>query len=622
MKKFDLSFVIAKEHLSFRKFQSLHDLEERHGVDLGQTYNNKDAACSFVHYIAESQRQQFLSRLKSSCHFYSILMDGSVDKGRVENELFLIMFCTVDKETEEVRTEVRYWNVVVPRKADAGGLVECIDTATTTLGIENVLNMDDVLGVGELPILVGCGTDGAAVNIAEQNGMRGKIQKALPWVYWSWCFAHRLELACKDSFCSKLFHDIDDMLLRLYYLYDKSPKKCRELSDLIENLKEMFQYSDGGNFPVRSQGTRWIAHKRRALLRVTDRYGAYLCHLTALSEDKAIKSVDRHRLKGYLLKFREARVLIGTALYCDALKCVSILSESLQADDLDTVRGLRVIVKAHTSLQKLKSQSPEEWPTMKLVSNRLQDDGEAKIYQGTEVRKFSTAVLQSCQKQVLAELQTLDQNIRARLEWSDIGMLRSILLFLDTRLWNSISEEDRVMEITAALMLISEKFRIALQNKEAKLEQLGDEIEEVIEYAAMYLRIDSGCYRKIWYQLFTSDDCNSWKNVLLVAELLFTLPFSTAKVERTFSNLKAIKSERRSKLNCSTLHDLLEVNTEGPNFENFSAESAVDLWWNDSSRRASYSRQKKATTPAAETDDSLGLVLDDWDDWLGSNADS
>jgi len=73
-----------------------------------------------------------------------------------------------------------------------------------------------------------------------QNSMRGKIQNAIPWMYWSWCFAHRLELACKDSFCSQLFRDIDEMLVRLYFLYDKSPKKCHERSDLVENLKEVY----------------------------------------------------------------------------------------------------------------------------------------------------------------------------------------------------------------------------------------------------------------------------------------------------------------------------------------------------------------------------------------------
>ena len=66
------------------------------------------------------------------------------------------------------------------------------------------------------------------------------------------------------------------MLLRLYYLYEKSLKKCRELLDLVIDLKEVFVFPEGGNLPVRPQGSRWISHKCKALQRVVDRYGAYL----------------------------------------------------------------------------------------------------------------------------------------------------------------------------------------------------------------------------------------------------------------------------------------------------------------------------------------------------------
>ena len=108
------------------------------------------------------------------------------------------------------------------------------------------------------------------------------------------------ELACKDVPSSQLFKDIDDMLLRLYFLYSKSPKKTRELSDTVEDLKEVFEFPKGGNLPVRSQGSRWINHKRRALQRFVDRYGAYMyiSHLLTLVEDKTIKSADQAKLEG------------------------------------------------------------------------------------------------------------------------------------------------------------------------------------------------------------------------------------------------------------------------------------------------------------------------------------
>jgi len=51
------------------------------------------------------------------------------------------------------------------------------------------------------------------VNIAQQNGMKGKMQPELPWLFGGWCYAHRLELAYKDSFASDLFTSITDMFL-------------------------------------------------------------------------------------------------------------------------------------------------------------------------------------------------------------------------------------------------------------------------------------------------------------------------------------------------------------------------------------------------------------------------
>ena len=79
-RKFDICYVLAKENLSFRKYPAIHELESRHGVDLGQAYVTKDSAKSFTHYIAEVQRTAFIQHL-SSTHFFSFLMDGTTDAG-------------------------------------------------------------------------------------------------------------------------------------------------------------------------------------------------------------------------------------------------------------------------------------------------------------------------------------------------------------------------------------------------------------------------------------------------------------------------------------------------------------------------------------------------------------
>ena len=106
---------------------------------------------------------------------------------------------------------------------------------------------------------------------------------------------------------------ITDMLLRLYYLYSKSPKK---LNDIISDLGKVFEMPKGGDAPIRSQGSHWISHKRQALQRVIDHYDAYICHLTALSVDSSVNNADKAKLKRYLSKWQQGKMLIGCAMPC------------------------------------------------------------------------------------------------------------------------------------------------------------------------------------------------------------------------------------------------------------------------------------------------------------------
>ena len=96
-----------------------------------------------------------------------------------------------------------------------------------------------------------------------------------------WCLAHRIELAIKDALNGTALELIDEMLLRLYYLYKKYPKKCRELKEIVSNLKECLQFHGDGTKPIRASGSRWISHKLAALKRALSKYGAYTHHLAA-----------------------------------------------------------------------------------------------------------------------------------------------------------------------------------------------------------------------------------------------------------------------------------------------------------------------------------------------------
>ena len=147
-------------------------------MDLRESYLTKDSARLFTHYIAESQRCGFVGSVRS-CHFFGFLMDGTTDAGNEEDEIIAIMgFCKDSGcNSGEVGSFARFFSVQVPTRADSDGLIVCLNQAVQLFGINSVLEKADVLG--SRPILIGGGTDGASVNIAQQNGMQGKMQRAL-----------------------------------------------------------------------------------------------------------------------------------------------------------------------------------------------------------------------------------------------------------------------------------------------------------------------------------------------------------------------------------------------------------------------------------------------------------
>ncbi len=179
------------------------------------------------------------------------------------------------------------------------------------------------------------------------------------------------------------------------------------------------------------------------------------------------------------------------------------------------------------------------------------------MYQGAVLNNYNPATLEACADRALADVNQLDK-MRERLEWSDVKMLRAILVFLDTESWSlstrtgrSDSEDEAhdLVEIREAVEYITSHFREPLEAKGVDLANIPDEAEELVPYTRKYLSIGREGFQKVWYKLQTSPDSNKWPNVLRLCELVFSLPFSNAHVEKLFSKiLKIIKTDRRSNL--------------------------------------------------------------------------
>ena len=87
------------------------------------------------------------------------------------------------------------------------------------------------------------------------NGVGVLMQADSPWLQVIHCFNHCFELAIKDASKNDNFNKIDERLTKVYYLYQKSPKRLLELKRIAEAWEKSVPK------PSKSYDTHWIDHK-------------------------------------------------------------------------------------------------------------------------------------------------------------------------------------------------------------------------------------------------------------------------------------------------------------------------------------------------------------------------
>ena len=207
-KKFETAFFVVKEEIPIAKYKQILSLEEKHGVVIGAAYRNDTSAGIIIDYIADSLKVKLKKELEQ-INFYSILTDGSTDASTSEKEaMFVVTFDAKPPSTNKIKINISYLNIADITAADARGIIKAIENSFQSISYDNWL-----------PKLVGFGSDGASVNRGKKEGVHALLRQENEWLTFGWCVAHRLELSLKDSLGKTSFADVDEMILRLYYIY-------------------------------------------------------------------------------------------------------------------------------------------------------------------------------------------------------------------------------------------------------------------------------------------------------------------------------------------------------------------------------------------------------------------
>ena len=231
----------------------------------------------------------------ANAHYFCILNDGSTDSSIIEEELVYLVFLKSGKPL------LKFFLIEPANNANAEGIIEYIKTAFERISILDFQKR-----------IMRPNVDGASVNTGVHNGGGVLMQADSPWLQVIHCFNHHLELAIKDAFKNDNFDKIDEMLMKFYYLYQKSPKRLQELKHVVEAWEKSVPK------PSKSYGTCWTVHMLISMKIMLENYGAYISHVESLSQTDS-QALERAELKGYLLKWKDAFITISLAIYLNVL---------------------------------------------------------------------------------------------------------------------------------------------------------------------------------------------------------------------------------------------------------------------------------------------------------------
>ena len=103
----------------------------------------------------------------------------------------------------------------------------------------------------------------------------------------------------------------------------------------------------------------------------------------------------------------------------------------------------------------------------------------------------------------------------------------------------------------------------------------------------MFTRFKSSTAKEVTKALVSNSTLGSaFPNLVTLASIVSILPVTTATVERSFSNMKLVKTRLRNQIGDDTLDQAMRVCIEGPErLSNESLETIIDHWKEQKTRR-------------------------------------
>ena len=516
------------------------------------TYTSHIAVVEFLQALGTWVEESTLKRLQRAS-YYSIMADECTDITTVEE---LSVFCRWEEDGLPVE---HFLEIVHLQKANAesihSALIECLKQKNL-----------------QVKRIVGMGFDGASTFSGPKTGVQARMKKLAPHALFVHCHCHLLQLACVQAANSTPgIKHVYVTLTALWKFFHYSPKRTQSLKD-VQSVLDLPELK-----VIKPSDTRWLAHERC----VKGVKASYAAIVTALDNIHA----DTHEPEALGLSKALSKQTTITAIFLldYTLPQVAKLSKTLQTEhlDLSTVSSL-VDATLHTLEDAVL-------PAANWVLELLEECVNLESATGIKITQADIKTFQ--EKVAKPFINHLKSNISSR--FASSGDVVSALSIFDPRKVPCVDSDDLSCYGEDSVSTLLAHYGI---ERSAETLDGGETVKEAMistdistEWKTFRQYMSKHPKDNLQLQLkdLASNEMmkNMFPNLSTLATISLSIPVATASVERSFSQMKLIKTRLRSRLSDTSLSHLMKIAIESPDkLTDSDLEDIVNVW-NRKSRR-------------------------------------
>ena len=573
-----LTYYELKLNIPIYHHKSLVTLLEQFGVDMGYHHYERRSAQRMGNHISDTMHKEFINFLKTDNSPISVMVDGATDAS--QNHYMCIFLQTIYENKPRV---MFYRNPQLGSDETAEGLLKTMKDVFAKDGLTDVIKE-------RLTAFV---ADGAAVNLGKKGGLAIKLEefvgRKLIKVH---CMAHRLNLAVRKVFTDKeefnwVFH-VESILKQVHtFFYNKGHKRKSLLREFMEGIRATF----GGAFEI-----RWSAAEKKAIQNILKHYKPLVKSLEIMGKPNGPFAGSQHgntraQANG-MVKTLADKNLVEILHYLmdilDALETSSLNFQKRYGILIDQGKNLKSLINelkkigryvGGTYIQKfLKTAKCGEQPC-----NNLRD------YESFEEVTFKDTTLKiHSRHSVYPEISSVGQSIAKRLieeildwipqETMDVFDVLNPFSLPDDSYPFGIGTQYRQNDIESLYLTIFENE--ASTKKEVEDELVKNDWNTLLEKITNdenYCKLKKSKDVIVFWQHYLGTNLMPERMKKLIRKVL-AVPIGSADVERAFSVLSHIRTQRRSKLTAYHLEGLLRIRLNGPKVDMFSPLQYAKKW--------------------------------------------